>query len=32
MRHNSWSKFEQWRNDGGYRLILFTTKGAMLLS
>ena len=23
----SWSKFEQWRNDEGYRLILFTTKG-----
>ena len=28
MRHDSWSKFEQWRNEGGYRLILFTTKGA----
>src|SRR5260370_33163484 len=28
MRHDSWSKFEQWRNDAGYRLILFTTKGA----
>jgi tRNA (cytidine/uridine-2'-O-)-methyltransferase len=27
-RHDSWSKFDQWRNDGGYRLILFTTKGA----
>ena len=26
VRHDSWSKFEQWRNDGGYRLILFTTK------
>jgi tRNA (cytidine/uridine-2'-O-)-methyltransferase len=26
-RHDSWSKFEQWRNDGAYRLILFTTKG-----
>jgi tRNA (cytidine/uridine-2'-O-)-methyltransferase len=25
-RHDSWSKFEQWRNDGGYRLILLTTK------
>ena len=25
-RHDSWSKFDQWRNDGGYRLILFTTK------
>ena len=28
MRHDSWSKFEQWRNDGRYRLILLTTKGA----
>jgi tRNA (cytidine/uridine-2'-O-)-methyltransferase len=27
MRHDSWSKFEQWRNDGAYRLILFTTRG-----
>ena len=27
MRHDSWSKFEQWRIDGGYRLILFTTRG-----
>jgi tRNA (cytidine/uridine-2'-O-)-methyltransferase len=27
MRHDSWSKFEQWRNDKGCRLILFTTKG-----
>jgi tRNA (cytidine/uridine-2'-O-)-methyltransferase len=27
MRHDSWSKFEQWRNDGDYRLILFTTRG-----
>src|SRR6266481_242327 len=26
-RHDSWPKFEQWRSDGGYRLILFTTKG-----
>jgi len=26
-RHDSWPKFEQWRNVGGYRLILFTTKG-----
>jgi tRNA (cytidine/uridine-2'-O-)-methyltransferase len=25
-RHDSWSKFEQWRNEAGYRLILFTTK------
>ena len=29
MRHDSWSKFEQWRNDEGYRLILFTTRGAV---
>jgi tRNA (cytidine/uridine-2'-O-)-methyltransferase len=28
MRHDSWQKFEQWRNDGGYRLVLFTTKAA----
>ena len=28
MRHDCWSRFEQWRNDAGYRLILFTTKGA----
>ncbi|MBN8989545.1 MAG: tRNA (cytidine(34)-2'-O)-methyltransferase [Rhizobiales bacterium] len=27
-RHDSWSKFAQWRNDGGFRLVLFTTKGA----
>ena len=27
-RHDSWSKFERWRNDGVYRLILFTTKGS----
>ena len=27
-RHDSWSKFERWRNDGGFRLVLFTTKGA----
>jgi tRNA (cytidine/uridine-2'-O-)-methyltransferase len=25
-RHDSWSTFEQWRNRGGYRLILFSTK------
>ncbi len=25
-RHDSWSKFERWRNDTRYRLILFTTK------
>ena len=28
MRHDLWSKFEQWRNESSYRLILFTTKGA----
>jgi tRNA (cytidine/uridine-2'-O-)-methyltransferase len=28
MRHASWTKFEEWRAEGGYRLILFTTKGA----
>ena len=28
MRHDSWSKFEEWRNAGGHRLILFTTKAA----
>src|SRR6202453_5289929 len=27
-RHDSWSKFEQWRNDKRYRLILFTTKAS----
>jgi len=28
MRHDSWSKFEQWRGSSG-RLVLFTTKGAV---
>jgi len=27
MRHDSWSKYEQWRHDAGSRLILFTTRG-----
>ena len=27
-RHDSWSKFEQWRRAHGRRLLLFTTKGA----
>jgi tRNA (cytidine/uridine-2'-O-)-methyltransferase len=27
MRHDSWSRFEQWRIEGGFRLILFTTRG-----
>jgi tRNA (cytidine/uridine-2'-O-)-methyltransferase len=25
-RHDSWSKFEQWRHDGHLRLVLLTTK------
>lgn len=28
-RHDSWSKFEAWRTGQGYRLLLFTTKGAI---
>jgi len=27
-RHDSWQKFEQWRNEAGCRLVLFTTRGA----
>jgi tRNA (cytidine/uridine-2'-O-)-methyltransferase len=27
-RHDSWQKFEQWRNEAGFRLLLFTTKAA----
>ena len=27
-RHDSWSKFEQWRRENGRRLVLFSTKGA----
>jgi tRNA (cytidine/uridine-2'-O-)-methyltransferase len=27
-RHDSWSKFHAWRAAQGYRLLLFTTKGA----
>ncbi len=26
MRHYSWPKFEQWRNETSCRLVLFTTK------
>jgi tRNA (cytidine/uridine-2'-O-)-methyltransferase len=26
MRHDSWSKFRQWRNEAACRLVLFTTK------
>ena len=28
MRHDSWSKFEEWRHGAGHRLVLFTTKAA----
>jgi tRNA (cytidine/uridine-2'-O-)-methyltransferase len=28
-RHDSWSKFEEWRRDEGYRLVLFTTRAAV---
>ena len=27
-RHDSWSKFQEWRLEKGYRLVLFTTKAA----
>jgi tRNA (cytidine/uridine-2'-O-)-methyltransferase len=27
-RHDSWSKFDQWRREAGFRLIVFSTKGA----
>jgi tRNA (cytidine/uridine-2'-O-)-methyltransferase len=27
-RHISWAKFEEWRQETGTRLVLFTTKGA----
>jgi tRNA (cytidine/uridine-2'-O-)-methyltransferase len=27
-RHVSWMKFEEWRRENGFRLVLFTTKGA----
>jgi tRNA (cytidine/uridine-2'-O-)-methyltransferase len=27
-RHDSWSKFEEWRAAQNYRLLLFTTRGA----
>lgn len=26
-RHDSWAKFDQWRRDAGFRLVLFSTKG-----
>jgi tRNA (cytidine/uridine-2'-O-)-methyltransferase len=28
LRHDSWTKFEEWRAERAYRLLLFTTKGA----
>jgi tRNA (cytidine/uridine-2'-O-)-methyltransferase len=28
MRHDSWTRFEDWRRQEGYRLLLFTTKAA----
>jgi tRNA (cytidine/uridine-2'-O-)-methyltransferase len=28
MRHDSWTRFEEWRTEKRYRLVLFTTKGA----
>jgi tRNA (cytidine/uridine-2'-O-)-methyltransferase len=28
MRHDSWTRFEEWRRQAGHRLLLFTTKGA----
>lgn len=28
VRHDSWSKFEQWRAAGGGRLVLFSTRAA----
>jgi tRNA (cytidine/uridine-2'-O-)-methyltransferase len=27
-RHASWSHFEDWRREGSYRLLLFTTRGS----
>jgi tRNA (cytidine/uridine-2'-O-)-methyltransferase len=28
MRHESWDAFQSWRGSSGFRLLLFTTKGA----
>jgi tRNA (cytidine/uridine-2'-O-)-methyltransferase len=28
QRHDSWTKFEDWRRQAGHRLVLFTTKAA----
>jgi tRNA (cytidine/uridine-2'-O-)-methyltransferase len=29
VRHDSWSRFEQWRHDKGLRLVLFSSRGAL---
>ena len=29
VRHDSWPKFEEWHNEKRFRLILFSTKGAL---
>jgi tRNA (cytidine/uridine-2'-O-)-methyltransferase len=29
IRHDSWAKFEQWRREKGFRLALFSTRGAL---
>jgi tRNA (cytidine/uridine-2'-O-)-methyltransferase len=29
QRHDSWATFEQWRREKGFRLILFSTRGAL---
>jgi tRNA (cytidine/uridine-2'-O-)-methyltransferase len=29
MRHDSWTRFEEWRAEKRHRLVLFTTKGAI---
>jgi tRNA (cytidine/uridine-2'-O-)-methyltransferase len=29
QRHDSWAKFEQWRRENGFRLVLFSTKSAL---
>jgi tRNA (cytidine/uridine-2'-O-)-methyltransferase len=28
-RHESWNRFEEWRREVGFRLLLFTTRGAI---
>ena len=29
VRHDSWTKFHQWRHDNSLRLVLFSTRGAV---